>query len=85
MAPTPPRANLLSQLMRVWVSEPSSLSKRPETFERKILFFTSRFLNFSGVKMTSSVMGRSPRRRATPPAAAPARSPWPGSGSTGRS
>ncbi len=56
MAPVPPLANLLSQLMRVCVSEPSSLSKRPDTLERKMRFLTSRLRNFSGVKMMSCAM-----------------------------
>src|SRR5262249_1151826 len=63
IAPTPPAANLHSQLMRVCVSEPSSLSNRPEMFERKIRFLTVRFRNRSGVKMMSSLM-----RRPRPPA-----------------
>ena len=58
IAPTPPAANLHSQLMRVCVSEPSSLSNRPEMFERKTRFFTVRLRNWSGVKMTSSPMTR---------------------------
>src|SRR5260370_1122179 len=33
IAPTPPAANLHSQLMRVWVREPSSLSNRPALFD----------------------------------------------------
>src|SRR5215831_5172899 len=58
IAPTPPAANLHSQLMRVWVSEPSSLSNLPEMFDRKMRFLTVRLRNLSGVKMTSSVMTR---------------------------
>ena len=53
MAPAPPLANMHSQLMRVWVSEPSSLSNRPEMLERKIRFSTLRLRNCSGVKMMS--------------------------------
>src|SRR5215813_9313524 len=55
-APTPPRANLLSQLIRACVTLPSSLSKRPDTLERKIRFLTSRLRNLSGVKMMSSLI-----------------------------
>src|SRR5882757_3329069 len=67
IAPTPPAANLDSQLIRVWVSEPSSLSKRPEMLERKIRFLTVRLRNFSGVKIESLFIGlplrRAPNRR----------------------
>ena len=52
----PPAANLHSQLIRVCVSEPSSLSNLPEMFDRKIRFLTVRLRNLSGVKMRSSVM-----------------------------
>src|SRR5260370_19248840 len=57
IAPTPPAANLDSQLIRVWVSEPSSLSKRPEMLERNIRFLTVKLRNFNGVKMGSSAIG----------------------------
>src|SRR5262245_48064012 len=53
MAPTPPRANLHSQFMRVWVRLPSSLSKRPEMLERKTRFLASSERKRSGVKMMS--------------------------------
>src|SRR5207302_1502567 len=58
IAPTPPAANLHSQLMRVCVREPSSLSNRPEMFDRKMRFLTVRLRNLSGVKITSSLMTR---------------------------
>src|SRR5579871_3954000 len=57
IAPTPPWANLDSQLMRVWVSEPSSLSKRPEMFERKTRFLTVRLRKVSGWKISSNAIG----------------------------
>ena len=56
IAPVPPLANMHSQLMRVWVSDPSSLSKRPDMLERKIRFLTSRLRNRNGVKMMSWFM-----------------------------
>src|SRR6185437_10156164 len=59
IAPTPPSANLDSQLIRVWVSDPSSLSNRPEMFDRKMRFFTVRLRNFSGVKISSNTSARS--------------------------
>src|SRR5579871_4709833 len=58
IAPTPPWANLDSQLIRVWVSEPSSLSNRPEMFERKTRFLTVRLRNCSGWKISSKGTGR---------------------------
>ena len=53
IAPTPPAANFDSQLIRVCVREPSSLSNRPEMLDRNIRFFTVRFRNFRGVKIES--------------------------------
>ena len=53
IAPTPPRANLLSQLTRVCDRLPSSLSKRPEMLDRKMRFLISMFRHFSGSKITS--------------------------------
>ena len=78
IAPTPPAANLDSQLMRVWVSEPSSLSNRPEMLERKIRFLTVRLRKWSGVE--DRVIGHasyplSPRARPRPAAPAPRRAP----------
>src|SRR6516164_7687145 len=77
IAPTPPAANLHSQLMRVWVSEPSSLSNLPEMFDRKMRFLTVRLRNLSGVKMTSSVMTR-PRSLAQQSPVATPRATGPG-------
>src|SRR5882757_992024 len=54
MPPMPPRANLVSQLMRVSVPEPSSLSQRPEMLERRTRFLIVRFsLSFNGLKIAS--------------------------------
>ena len=47
-SPTPPRANFSSQLRRVWLPEPSKLSKRPEILERKMRFLTVKLRNRSG-------------------------------------
>ncbi len=55
MAPTSPAANLHSQLMRVWVSDPSSLSNRPDILARKMRFLIVRFRNLRGAKMTSFI------------------------------
>ncbi len=55
MAPTSPAANLHSQLMRVWVSDPSSLSNRPDILAQKIRFLIIRFRNLKGAKMTSFI------------------------------
>src|ERR1051325_6305468 len=57
IAPTPPLANLASQLTRVCDSEPSSLSQRPELLERKTRFLTVRLRNLSGVKIGSPAGG----------------------------
>src|ERR1041384_689893 len=58
IAPTPPRANFSSQLIRVCVPEPSSLSKRPEMLERKMRFLTSRpeLRNLMGLKIAALLM-----------------------------
>src|SRR5262245_21866795 len=56
MAPTPPRANLHSQFIRVWIRLPSSLSKRPEMLEPNTRFLTSNERKRSGVKMMSSAI-----------------------------
>ena len=67
----PPAANLHSQLIRVCVSEPSSLSNLPEMFDRKIRFLTVRLRKLErreddivGHDRCSLVMlSRSPARR----------------------
>ena len=56
IAPTPPRANFVSQLMRACVPEPSYLSKRPETFDLRMRFLIVRLRNLSGSKIASNAM-----------------------------
>ena len=46
--PMPPRAKRVSQLMRVCVPEPSSLSQRPETLERRMRFLIVRLPSLQG-------------------------------------
>src|SRR3981189_1461015 len=53
MAPTPPRANFSSQLTRVWVPDPSSLSNRPEILDLKIRFLTVKWGNLISVNITA--------------------------------
>src|SRR5215217_1213080 len=58
MPPMSPRANLVSQLMRVSVPDPSSLSQRPEMLERSTRFLIVRFLlSFNGWKIASVATG----------------------------
>src|SRR5882757_1634031 len=58
MPPMSPRANLVSQLMRVSVPDPSSLSQRPEVLERRTRFLIVRFLlSFNGWKIASVATG----------------------------
>jgi hypothetical protein len=51
IAPTPPRANFTSQLMRGCAPVPSYWSNRPATFERRMRFLKVSERSWSGEKI----------------------------------